>query len=83
MRFLEKDIRPEKIMQGAEVSLKNDIKLLLKSKKLFVKVSCPACQSKKKKIFFKKRGIQVFNMHQLFNILYESKADCKSFGTFL
>jgi hypothetical protein len=51
MRFSEKDIRPEKIMQGAGASLKKDIKLLLKSKKLFVQVSCPACQSKKK-IFF-------------------------------
>ena len=58
MRFLEKDIRPEKIMQGAEVPLKNDIKLLLKSKKLFVKVSCPACQSKKKKFFLKKEGFR-------------------------
>jgi hypothetical protein len=51
MKVSEEDIRPKKIMKGAEAPLKNDIKLLLKSKKLFVQVSCPACQSKKK-IFF-------------------------------
>jgi 2-polyprenyl-3-methyl-5-hydroxy-6-metoxy-1,4-benzoquinol methylase len=58
MRFSEKDIRPEKLMKAAKVFIKNDRKLLLKNKKNFVKVSCPACQSKKEKFFLKKNGFR-------------------------
>ena len=76
MRFSEKDIRPEKLIKAVKVFINSDRKLLLKNKKNFIKVACPACRSKKKKFFFKKKWIQILNMHQLLNILHESKAYC-------
>jgi 2-polyprenyl-3-methyl-5-hydroxy-6-metoxy-1,4-benzoquinol methylase len=56
MKFSEKDIRPENLIKAAKVFINDDRKLLLKNKKNFIKVLCPACQSKKEKFFFKKKG---------------------------
>jgi 2-polyprenyl-3-methyl-5-hydroxy-6-metoxy-1,4-benzoquinol methylase len=58
MRFSEKDIRPEKLIKAGRVFINNDRKLLLKNKKYFVRVSCPSCQSKKEKLFLKKKGFR-------------------------
>ena len=58
MKFSEKDIRPEKLMEDVKVFVNNDRKLILKSKRRFVKVSCPACQSKKEKFLLKKAGFR-------------------------
>jgi 2-polyprenyl-3-methyl-5-hydroxy-6-metoxy-1,4-benzoquinol methylase len=58
MRISEKDIRPEKLMNAAKVFINSDRKLLLKNKKRFIKVVCPACQSKKKNFFLKKNGFR-------------------------
>ena len=58
MGFSEKDIRPEKLMNAVKVFINSDRKLLLKNKKRFVKVECPACQSKKKIFFLKKNGFR-------------------------
>ena len=58
MRFSETDIRPEKLMKVVKVFINYDRKILLKNKKKFVKVFCPACQSKKEKFFLKKNGFR-------------------------
>jgi 2-polyprenyl-3-methyl-5-hydroxy-6-metoxy-1,4-benzoquinol methylase len=58
MNFSEKDIRPEKLIKAGSIFLDNDRKLLLRSKKNFVKVACPACQSRKEKFFLKKKGFR-------------------------
>jgi 2-polyprenyl-3-methyl-5-hydroxy-6-metoxy-1,4-benzoquinol methylase len=58
MRISEKDIRPEKLMNAAKVFINSDRKLLLKNKKRFIKVECPACQSKKRIFFLKKNGFR-------------------------
>ena len=58
MRFSEKDIRPEKLMKAVKAFINSDRKLLLRNKKKFVTVECPACQSKKEKFFFKKKGFR-------------------------
>jgi SAM-dependent methyltransferase len=58
MRFSEKDIRPEKLIRAVRVFISNDRKLILKNKKNFVKVLCPACQSKNEKFFLRKKGFR-------------------------
>jgi Zn ribbon nucleic-acid-binding protein len=58
MRFSEKDIRPEKLIKAVKVFINSDRKLLLKNKKNFIKVACPACRSKKKNFFLKKNGFR-------------------------
>jgi 2-polyprenyl-3-methyl-5-hydroxy-6-metoxy-1,4-benzoquinol methylase/Zn ribbon nucleic-acid-binding protein len=58
MRFSEQDIRPEKLMKAVKLFTDYDIKFLLKNKKKFVKVTCPACQSNKKIFFLKKNGFR-------------------------
>ena len=58
MRFSETDISPEKLMKVVKVFINYDRKILLKNKKKFVKVFCPACQSKKEKFFLKKNGFR-------------------------
>ena len=58
MRFYEKDIRPEKLIRAVRVFISKDRKLILKNKKNFVKVLCPACQSKNEKFFLRKKGFR-------------------------
>ena len=52
----EKDIRPEYLMQENFKLHAEDVKRLLKHKKDFVKISCPACEFTASKIAFKKNG---------------------------
>ncbi|PIX11946.1 class I SAM-dependent methyltransferase [Candidatus Falkowbacteria bacterium CG_4_8_14_3_um_filter_36_11] len=52
----EENIRPAKLMERVDVLQVEDRKKLLKKKKGFIKIACPACQSKKHKTLFKKDG---------------------------
>jgi len=52
----EENIRPAKLMERVDVLQVEDRKKLLKKKKGFIKITCPACQSKKHKTLFKKDG---------------------------
>jgi 2-polyprenyl-3-methyl-5-hydroxy-6-metoxy-1,4-benzoquinol methylase len=56
MRFLEKDIRPEKLVKIAKIFVEKDRRILLKNKKKYVFVTCQACFSKNEKYYFKKKG---------------------------
>ena len=49
MKFTEYNIRPKTLIKKAKKFAKQDIEYLLRSKKKFIKVNCPACKSKKKK----------------------------------
>ena len=48
MKFKEKDIRPFDLTKEADLYLKKDLNYLYSKKSSFVKVNCPACNSKKK-----------------------------------
>ena len=58
MKFLEKDIRPKKFSKLGKLYIEKDIKLLLKSKKNFITVSCPACLSSNESFYLKKKGFR-------------------------
>ena len=53
----DNDIRPKYLMSRQQYYCNKDAVKLLKKKSYFKTVDCPACNSKKKKIFFKKAWI--------------------------
>ena len=56
-KLTEEQIRPKKLKKINEDKNRIDLNFLLKRKKRFVKVSCPACQSKKYKKYLKKNHL--------------------------
>ena len=56
-KLTEEQIRPKKLKKINEDKNRIDLNFLLKRKKRFVKVSCPACQSKKYKNYLKKNHL--------------------------
>ena len=52
----EISIRSSEFKKKLKISITKDINYLLKKKKNFVKVNCPACNSKYKEKYFNKRG---------------------------
>ena len=56
-KLTEEQIRPRKLKKINAIKNKIDLNFLLKRKNKFVKVSCPACQSKKSENYLKKNGL--------------------------
>ena len=54
----EENIRPAQLMKKMHQSTVHDINFLLKHKKYFVKTSCPACNKKNNKYYFKKNNFK-------------------------
>lgn len=57
MKFTEAEIRPDAFRKEQARLFRNDIKQLLKSKKQFVRVCCPACASRSAEPAFKKYSL--------------------------
>jgi len=57
----EENIRPAKLTEKLMLLIEKDRKKILKLKKKFVRVDCPACQSKNHKTVFKKEGFTFFS----------------------
>ncbi|HOW35810.1 MAG TPA: class I SAM-dependent methyltransferase [Candidatus Omnitrophota bacterium] len=57
MEFKETDIRPDRLMQGQIKHTNADRRRLLSHKGKFVSIPCPACNSRKARIAFKKGGL--------------------------
>jgi len=56
INFSENDIRPKNFEDRQHIAIKEDIEWLLKHKKNFVSVPCPACGSRESKSKFKKNN---------------------------
>jgi len=56
--FNENSIRPRKLINKQQRYISDDVKYLLKEKKRFVRIHCPACGSKKEHLEFYKRGFR-------------------------
>ena len=61
MNFKEKNIRPDSLMKKADFFFKKDFKYLYSKKNTFIKVNCPACNSKKKVFLFKKNKFTYYS----------------------
>lgn len=58
--FQVNDIRPQKIMANYKKILLQDIKYLIKQKKDFIKINCPACNGSRSTLKFRKYSLTYF-----------------------
>jgi 2-polyprenyl-3-methyl-5-hydroxy-6-metoxy-1,4-benzoquinol methylase len=67
----ESEIRPDDLKEEQQKSYERDIKKLLSFKESFKEVACPACNSEKCKLLFKKYGLH-YNICQQCSTVYIS-----------
>ena len=82
MKFKEKDIRPFDLTKEADLYLKKDLNYLYSKKSSFVKVNCPACNSKKKVFLFRKDKFSYYTCIKCGTYYLNPRANYKTLNEF-